>query len=43
LQPLSEAIVSLHDAAKWGDVEACERLLAEGADVNGLVSELLCE
>jgi len=37
LQPLSESISSLHDAAKWGDLEATERLLNEGADVNGVV------
>jgi hypothetical protein len=37
-QPLSESITSLHDAAKWGDLEAAERLLNEGADVNGVVS-----
>jgi hypothetical protein len=36
-QPLSESITSLHDAAKWGDLEAAERLLNEGADVNGVV------
>lgn len=28
---------SLHEAAKWGDVEAGRRLLEGGADVNGLV------
>jgi hypothetical protein len=37
-QPLSESLTSLHDAAKWGDLEATERLLNEGADVNGVVS-----
>jgi hypothetical protein len=40
-QPLSETITSLHDAAKWGDREAVERLLNEGADVNGVVSDVL--
>jgi len=33
----------LHDAAKSGDVEAVERLLDEGADIEyiGLVSEVI--
>lgn len=38
-QPLSESITSLHDAAKWGDRDAVERLLNEGADVNGVVRD----
>lgn len=38
LQPPSEEISSLHDAAKWDDVEAAKRLLDSGADVNALVS-----
>eukprot|EP00879_Flechtneria_rotunda_P011121 GHRR01011618.1.p1 GENE.GHRR01011618.1~~GHRR01011618.1.p1 ORF type:complete len:304 (+),score=115.86 GHRR01011618.1:124-1035(+) len=35
-KPASEDISSLHDAAKWGDMAAGQRLLDSGADVNGL-------
>lgn len=35
-QPASADMSSLHEAAKWGDVEAGRRLLEGGADVNGL-------
>jgi len=38
MQPPSDSIASLHDAAKWGDAAAAQRLLDVGADVNGLVS-----
>ncbi|KAF6255784.1 flagellar associated protein [Scenedesmus sp. NREL 46B-D3] len=34
--PASADIASLHEAAKWGDLEAARRLLDGGADVNGL-------
>lgn len=37
VQPPSAAIDSLHEAAKWGDAEAAQRLLDLGADVNQLV------
>jgi hypothetical protein len=36
-QPSSADISSLHEAAKWGDLEAARRLLDAGGDVNGLV------
>jgi hypothetical protein len=30
-------IETLHDAAKWGDVEAATKMIEAGADVNGKV------
>jgi hypothetical protein len=36
-QPASADISSLHEAAKWGDLDAARRLLDAGGDVNGLV------
>ena len=35
-------ISNLHDAAKWGDVDAAHKMLNEGADVNQKVSLALC-
>lgn len=35
-KPASDDIKTLHDAAKWGDAAAAQRLLDGGADVNGL-------
>eukprot|EP00878_Enallax_costatus_P034286 GHUV01038007.1.p1 GENE.GHUV01038007.1~~GHUV01038007.1.p1 ORF type:complete len:125 (+),score=63.08 GHUV01038007.1:3-377(+) len=35
-KPASDDISSLHDAAKWDDVDAARRLLESGADVNQL-------
>jgi hypothetical protein len=41
-QPASGSIASLHEAAKWGDLEAGRRLLDAGEDVSGLVRVRLC-